>query len=235
LDAWGPGRTSAPPPTPLTSQPAQGSTSTCESPRVPPAGAAGFRAAPTVAEIGYARVSNDHQSLDQQQDALVAAGCERIFADQLSGSRDDRPGLAALLDYARIGDAVLVVALDRLGRSLSGVIRNIETLAGTGVQLRSLREASTTPPRPAACSLTSSPPWPTMSAPSCTGARRLLAPLLGFGADIPAGRRSSHRRRPDRSEPCAGGESISELVAATASRTRRLPGSARQRPGAASA
>gem|GEM_PF-4806411 len=45
---------------------------------------------------------------------------------------------------------MLAGALDRLGRSLSGVIRNIETLAGTGVQLRSLREASTTPPRPAA-------------------------------------------------------------------------------------
>jgi hypothetical protein len=46
---------------------------------------------------GYARVSTDQQSLDQQRDALTAAGCERLFTDQLFGVRDDRPGLAALL------------------------------------------------------------------------------------------------------------------------------------------
>ncbi len=90
--------------------------------------------------IGYARVSTDHQSLEAQRDALAAAGRERIFADKLSGVRDDRPGLAALLDYARPGDTVVVVALDRLGRSLSGVIRTVETLSGAGVLLRSLRE-----------------------------------------------------------------------------------------------
>ena len=32
---------------------------------------------------------------------------------------EDRPGLAALLDYVRAGDTVVVVVLDRLGRSLS--------------------------------------------------------------------------------------------------------------------
>lgn len=90
--------------------------------------------------VGYARVSTSHQSLDQQQDALTAAGCERIFTDKLSGARDDRPGLAALLDYARAGDTVVVVALDRLGRSLSGLIRTVETLTEAGVLLRSLRE-----------------------------------------------------------------------------------------------
>jgi len=57
--------------------------------------------------------------LAAQRDALTTAGCERIFTDQLSGVREDRPGLAALLDYVRAGDTVVVVALDRLGRSLS--------------------------------------------------------------------------------------------------------------------
>jgi DNA invertase Pin-like site-specific DNA recombinase len=90
--------------------------------------------------VGYARVSTGHQSLDQQHDALTAAGCTRIFTDKLSGVRDDRPGLAALLDYARTGDTVVVVALDRLGRSLSGLIRTVETLTEAGVLLRSLRE-----------------------------------------------------------------------------------------------
>jgi DNA invertase Pin-like site-specific DNA recombinase len=93
-----------------------------------------------VTTLGYARVSTDRQSLDQQHDALTAAGAERIFTDKRSGARDDREGLAALIDYAREGDVVVVVALDRLGRSLSGIIRTIETLTAAGVQLRSLRE-----------------------------------------------------------------------------------------------
>lgn len=90
--------------------------------------------------VGYCRVSTTHQSLEAQTDALTAAGCERIFSDKLSGAREDRPGLGQLLDYVRPGDTVVVVALDRLGRSLSGVIRTIETLTQAGVLLRSLRE-----------------------------------------------------------------------------------------------
>lgn len=90
--------------------------------------------------VGYARVSTGHQSIEAQTDALTAAGCERIFSDKLSGAREDRPGLAQLLDYVRPGDTVVVTALDRLGRSLSGVIRTVETLTQAKVMLRSLRE-----------------------------------------------------------------------------------------------
>jgi DNA invertase Pin-like site-specific DNA recombinase len=50
-------------------------------------------------------VSSEHQSLDQQADALAAAGVHgtRVYSDKLSGTstRQQRPGLAALLDYAR--------------------------------------------------------------------------------------------------------------------------------------
>lgn len=94
-----------------------------------------------MATIGYARVSTDRQTLDQQKDALNAAGIERLFHDKRSGARDDREGLTALLDYVREGDVVIVVALDRLGRSLSGIIRTVETLIAKGVHLRSLRES----------------------------------------------------------------------------------------------
>lgn len=120
---------------------AAGPTSRCESWRVVPPTPADFCDILWMTSIvGYARVSTSHQSLDQQHDALTAAGCTRIFTDKLSGVRDDRPGLVALLDYARAGDTVVVVALDRLGRSLSGVIRTVETLTESGVLLRSLRE-----------------------------------------------------------------------------------------------
>jgi len=69
--------------------------------------------------VGYCRVSTAHQTLEAQRDALQAAGCERVFEDTMSGVREDRAGLLALLDYVRPGDTVVVVALDRLGRSLS--------------------------------------------------------------------------------------------------------------------
>ena len=93
------------------------------------------------AVLGYARVSTGHQLLDQQLDALAAAGVEgRVFTDTMSGTRDDRPGLAELMAYARAGDTVTVVALDRLGRSLSGIVQTVKTLGERRILLRSLRE-----------------------------------------------------------------------------------------------
>ena len=43
--------------------------------------------------IGYARVSTTDQNLTLQKDALEKAGCERIYEDELSGTKDNRPGL----------------------------------------------------------------------------------------------------------------------------------------------
>lgn len=44
-------------------------------------------------KIGYARVSTQDQKLDLQRQALVAAGCETVFEDQISGTRQKRQGL----------------------------------------------------------------------------------------------------------------------------------------------
>ncbi|WP_457548306.1 recombinase family protein [Aliarcobacter cryaerophilus] len=46
--------------------------------------------------IGYARVSTTDQNLTLQKDALEKAGCERIYEDELSGTKDNRPGLLKL-------------------------------------------------------------------------------------------------------------------------------------------
>jgi DNA invertase Pin-like site-specific DNA recombinase len=94
-----------------------------------------------MSQLGYARVSTTQQSLDQQEDALSHAGCERIFTDKMSGLAYDRPGLTELLAYARAGDTVTVVSLDRLGRSLVGIIKTIEELRAAGIVLVSLRES----------------------------------------------------------------------------------------------
>src|SRR6201997_1757216 len=94
--------------------------------------------------LGYARVSTGHQSLDQQMDALTAAGVEpkRVYTDKLSGTstREQRAGLAALLDYARPGDAIVVVGIDRLGRNAAEVMVTIRELGERNIVLRSLRE-----------------------------------------------------------------------------------------------
>jgi DNA invertase Pin-like site-specific DNA recombinase len=106
--------------------------------------AIGTAPASTGTQLGYARVSTGHQSLDQQIDALTAVGVKanRVYSDKLSGTstREQRPGLAALLDYAREGDAIVVVGIDRLGRNAAEVMTTIRELGERKIVLRSLRE-----------------------------------------------------------------------------------------------
>lgn len=90
--------------------------------------------------IGYARISTVEgaQILDRQLDALKAAGCERIFEDRASGARNDRPGLAACLDFLRKGDVLVVLDLDRLGRLAAELIMLIDQLESRGIAFRAL-------------------------------------------------------------------------------------------------
>lgn len=90
--------------------------------------------------VGYARVSTTDQNLDLQQDALSAAGCERIFTDTASGATAERPGLADALQYCREGDTLIVWRLDRLGRSLSHLVETVRSLAERGIGFKSLQE-----------------------------------------------------------------------------------------------
>lgn len=90
--------------------------------------------------IGYARVSTADQDPALQLDALNQAGCARVFSDKASGAKEDRPDLAACLDYLRPGDTLVVWRLDRLGRSLSHLIAVVTKLHDRGVEFRSLTE-----------------------------------------------------------------------------------------------
>jgi len=95
--------------------------------------------------IGYMRVSSsdERQSVALQRDALLAAGVDErhLHQDRASGARDDRPGLKACLGELREGDVLVVWKIDRLGRSLSHLIRIVEDLKERGVAFRSLTEA----------------------------------------------------------------------------------------------
>ncbi len=92
--------------------------------------------------LGYARVSTTKQDLDRQVDALVRAGvpAERVFLDKKSGATTERPGLRALLDYARPGDVVVVHTLDRLGRTVRDTLNLIHDLGQRGVGVRNLAD-----------------------------------------------------------------------------------------------
>ncbi|WP_285247493.1 recombinase family protein [Pseudarthrobacter sp. efr-133-R2A-89] len=92
--------------------------------------------------LGYVRVSTTDQHGAAQRDALLEAGVEEkyIYFDQLSGAKaaKERPGLSALLAFAREGDTVLVYRIDRLGRSLIDVLNTVAEMQERGIGLKSL-------------------------------------------------------------------------------------------------
>lgn len=90
--------------------------------------------------LGYARVSTGDQDVAGQTMRLEAAGAIKVFTDVMSGKSMDRPGLADLLAYARKGDTLAVVRLDRLGRSLSELLSTVARLKERGIALLSLEE-----------------------------------------------------------------------------------------------
>jgi DNA invertase Pin-like site-specific DNA recombinase len=87
------------------------------------------------AQVGYTRVSTVAQTLAQQNAALEAAGVTKMFSDTISGARDDRLGLAALLDYVRPGHTVVVWKLDRLGRNMIHILQTVKELTEQGITL----------------------------------------------------------------------------------------------------
>lgn len=92
-----------------------------------------------MAVVGYARVSSTGQSLDVQLDKLQAAGCTKIYQEKVSGSSTNgRTQLAAMLDYVREGDTVIITKLDRMGRSLIDLLDIVNQLEAKDVHLKAL-------------------------------------------------------------------------------------------------
>ncbi|SDI83271.1 Site-specific DNA recombinase [Arthrobacter subterraneus] len=95
----------------------------------------------TTHRIGYARVSTRDQNLSLQLDALKKAGCDKIYEDQISGTKNQRPGLDQALDTLRDGDTLVVWKLDRLGRSVKDLLDFAGGLNDRGVGFASLTDA----------------------------------------------------------------------------------------------
>jgi len=91
--------------------------------------------------VGYARTSTVDQTagLEAQERDLLAAGCEKLFVEQVS-SVDivARIKLAEVLDFIREGDVLVVTKLDRLARSVAHLLELLEVLTAKGASLRIL-------------------------------------------------------------------------------------------------
>ena len=90
--------------------------------------------------LGYIRVSSFDQNPERQ---LEQVPLDRVFTDQASGKDVHRPQLAALLDFVRDGDTVVVHSMDRLARNLDDLRRLVKTLTGKGIQIEFVREQLT--------------------------------------------------------------------------------------------
>lgn len=92
---------------------------------------------------GYARVSTlgqarDGNSIEGQEQQLLAAGCERIFSDSCTGTKMNRPKLTELFGMLTNGDRLVVTKLDRFARTTSGGIDTIRELLRRGVSVHIL-------------------------------------------------------------------------------------------------
>lgn len=98
-------------------------------------------------KVGYIRTSKKDQNPELQRRDLLAAGCEKIFEEQISSRKADRPELRAAMEFCREGDEFVVWKLDRFGRSLQELIELVGVLKKRGVEFVSLRESldTTTP------------------------------------------------------------------------------------------
>jgi len=82
--------------------------------------------------VGYARVSTDGQTLDARHSALRDAGCERVFAEKISGARTDRQQLSAAMAALGQGDTLIVTKLDRLARSTRDLLNALDAIGKVG-------------------------------------------------------------------------------------------------------
>src|SRR5580704_4303758 len=96
--------------------------------------------------VGYSRTSSIGQiaGLEAQERELNAAGCQKVFREQVS-SVAKRDQLEAALDYVREGDSLVVTKLDRLARSVGDLLNIVALLETKKVSLRVLSMSGSQP------------------------------------------------------------------------------------------
>jgi DNA invertase Pin-like site-specific DNA recombinase len=91
--------------------------------------------------IGYARVSTIDQSVDIQEAALWAAGCEVVRSEKRSGTTTTgRVELQTILDFLRTGDVLMVTRIDRLARSIGDLQDIVRAVRAKGSTLKATEQ-----------------------------------------------------------------------------------------------
>ncbi len=91
--------------------------------------------------VGYGRVSSSGQSLAIQNEALTAAGCEKLFAEKETGTSTlTRQALSDALDFIREGDTLMVTRIDRLARSVADLEAIVAKVKAKGAFLKAVEQ-----------------------------------------------------------------------------------------------
>lgn len=90
--------------------------------------------------IGYGRISTTNQNTSSQEDALKAAGVDRLFLDTFTGTKASRSELDKLKEVIREGETLVITRLDRLGRSAKDLLGLASELEDKGVQLEGIEQ-----------------------------------------------------------------------------------------------
>ena len=101
-------------------------------------------------QIGYARVSDETQSLNRQLDSLKAAGIDErnIYQEKVTGTKLDRAELTRMIQELKPDDVCVVAELTRLSRSTKDLFSIVEQIQAKGANIKSLKESwldTTTP------------------------------------------------------------------------------------------
>ena len=95
----------------------------------------------TMAKIGYIRVSTTHQEGGiSRQEYNLPKDLDKVFMDEASGKDTDRPEFKKMMDYIREGDIVYFESFSRISRSLTDLLKILDTFTEKGVAFVSLKE-----------------------------------------------------------------------------------------------
>jgi DNA invertase Pin-like site-specific DNA recombinase len=89
-------------------------------------------------KIGYIRVSTFEQNTDRQLEGIKL---DKVFTDKASGKDTKRPELAALMQFVREGDTVIVHSMDRLARNLDDLRQIVQKLTRRGIKIQFVKES----------------------------------------------------------------------------------------------
>ncbi len=93
-------------------------------------------------KVGYVRVSTEEQNTVRQENIMKQLGVERVYIEKASGkSRAGRPQLAAMMDFVREGDVVIVESISRFARSTRDLLQLVEQLGNKKVGFVSQKES----------------------------------------------------------------------------------------------